>query len=118
MAHKIQSVSASLVLTDSPAPSFLTAILIAHLKLSALELRQILMTTENDRLEPSHIKQLLLYAPDEEELKNFKRHSDNPSKLSEPDKFAMQVGVRETLFHIHGPSQSALYFRENKLRKK
>ncbi|XP_069784311.1 delphilin isoform X2 [Narcine bancroftii] len=68
-----------------------TSILIAHLKLSALELRQILMTMENDRLEPSHIKQLLLYAPDEEELKNFKRHSDDPSKLSEPDQFALQM---------------------------
>ncbi|XP_072917163.1 delphilin isoform X1 [Hemitrygon akajei] len=68
-----------------------TSILIAHLKLSALELRQILMTMENDRLEPSHIKQLLLYAPDEEELKNFSQHSDDPSKLSEPDQFALEM---------------------------
>ncbi|XP_041062170.1 delphilin-like [Carcharodon carcharias] len=67
------------------------SILIAHLKLSALELRRILMTMENDRLEPSHIKQLLLYAPDEEELKNFRRHTTDPSKLSEPDQFALQM---------------------------
>ncbi|XP_048465892.1 delphilin-like [Rhincodon typus] len=67
------------------------SILIAHLKLSAPELRQILMTMENDRLEPSHIKQLLLYAPDEEELKNFKRHMADPSKLNEPDQFALEM---------------------------
>ncbi|GCB76766.1 hypothetical protein scyTo_0015547, partial [Scyliorhinus torazame] len=67
------------------------SILIAHLKLSALELRRILMTMENNRLEPSHIKQLLLYAPDEEELKNFRRHLADPSKLSDPDQFALQM---------------------------
>uniref|UniRef100_A0A8C4PAD0 Grid2 interacting protein n=1 Tax=Dromaius novaehollandiae TaxID=8790 RepID=A0A8C4PAD0_DRONO len=67
-----------------------TSILIAHLKLSHVELRQILMTMETDRLEPSHIKQLLLYAPDGEEVQQYQNYKDNPSKLSEPDQFVLQ----------------------------
>ncbi|XP_010225295.1 PREDICTED: delphilin-like, partial [Tinamus guttatus] len=66
-------------------------ILIAHLKLSHVELRQILMTMEPDRLEPSHIKQLLLYAPDGEEVQQYQNYKDNPSKLSEPDQFVLQM---------------------------
>ncbi|XP_063286574.1 delphilin [Pelobates fuscus] len=68
-----------------------TAILIAHLKLTHLELRHILTTMENERLEPPHIKQLLLYAPDEEERKRFQEYAGSPSKLSEPDQFALQM---------------------------
>ncbi|XP_023802025.1 delphilin-like [Cyanistes caeruleus] len=68
-----------------------TSILIAHLKLSHVELRQILMTMETDRLEPSHIKQLLLYAPDGEEVQRFQSYKENPGKLSEPDQFVLQV---------------------------
>ncbi|NXI04766.1 GRD2I protein, partial [Pachycephala philippinensis] len=68
-----------------------TSILIAHLKLSHIELRQILMTMETDRLEPSHIKQLLLYAPDGEEVQRFQSYKENPSKLSEPDQFVLQM---------------------------
>lgn len=56
-----------------------------------MELRQILMTMETDRLEPSHIKQLLLYAPDGEEVQRFQSYKENPSKLSEPDQFVLQV---------------------------
>lgn len=70
------------------------AILIAHLKLSHVELRQILMTMETDRLEPSHIKQLLLYAPDGEEVQRFQSYKENPGKLSEPDQFVLQVPGR------------------------
>ncbi|XP_069590651.1 delphilin isoform X5 [Ranitomeya imitator] len=68
-----------------------TAILIAHLKLSHQELRHILMTMENERLESSHIKQLLLYAPGEEERKHFQSYTGSPSKLSEPDQFALHM---------------------------
>ncbi|XP_072791895.1 delphilin [Taeniopygia guttata] len=68
-----------------------TSILIAHLKLSHVELRQILMTMETDRLEPSHIKQLLLYAPDGEEVQRFQSFRENPGKLSEPDQFVLQM---------------------------
>ncbi|KAJ6651714.1 hypothetical protein lerEdw1_020688 [Lerista edwardsae] len=66
-------------------------ILIAHLKLSHIELRQILLTMESDRLEASHIKQLLLYAPDAEEVQQFHRYQGDPSKLSEPDQFVLQM---------------------------
>uniref|UniRef100_A0A8C9MQ25 Grid2 interacting protein n=1 Tax=Serinus canaria TaxID=9135 RepID=A0A8C9MQ25_SERCA len=68
-----------------------TSILIAHLKLSHVELRQILMTMETDRLEPSHIKQLLLYAPDGEEVQRFQSYKESPGKLSEPDQFMLSV---------------------------
>ncbi|XP_065098581.1 delphilin isoform X2 [Paramisgurnus dabryanus] len=67
------------------------SILIAHLKLSPNELREILMTMSTERLEPSHIKQLLLYAPDDEEVKQFQHYDQDPSKLSEPDQFVLQM---------------------------
>ncbi|XP_063790792.1 delphilin isoform X2 [Pseudophryne corroboree] len=68
-----------------------TAILIAHLKLTHQELSHTLMTMENERLEPSHIKQLLLFAPSEEERKHFQAYAGSPSKLSEPDQFALKM---------------------------
>lgn len=55
------------------------------------ELRKVLMTMATDRLEPSHIKQLLLYAPDAEEVKKYEEYKENPSKLSETDQFVLQV---------------------------
>uniref|UniRef100_A0A3Q3W6F8 Uncharacterized protein n=1 Tax=Mola mola TaxID=94237 RepID=A0A3Q3W6F8_MOLML len=67
------------------------SILIAHLKLSPGELRQLLMTMATDRLEPAHIKQLLLYAPDAEEVKKYDEYRQDPSKLSEPDQFVLQM---------------------------
>ncbi|XP_047672927.1 delphilin isoform X1 [Tachysurus fulvidraco] len=67
------------------------SILIAHLKLSPAELRHILMTMSTERLEPSHIKQLLLYAPDDDEVKQFQQYNQDPAKLSEPDKFVLQM---------------------------
>lgn len=82
------------VLFWPPEPLFhLAAILIAHLKLSPGELRQVLMTMATERLESSHIKQLLLYAPDEEEVKQYELYREEPSKLSEPDQFVLQVGL-------------------------
>uniref|UniRef100_A0A8D3AVQ4 Glutamate receptor, ionotropic, delta 2 (Grid2) interacting protein, a n=1 Tax=Scophthalmus maximus TaxID=52904 RepID=A0A8D3AVQ4_SCOMX len=67
------------------------SILIAHLKLSPAELRQMLMTMVTDRLEPAHIKQLLLYAPDAEEVKKYEEYRQDPGKLSEPDQFVLQM---------------------------
>lgn len=67
------------------------AILIAHLKLSTGELRQILMNMTTDRLEPAHVKQLLLYAPNDDEVKQYEQFEQDPAKLSEPDQFIFQV---------------------------
>ncbi|XP_051928011.1 delphilin isoform X2 [Hippocampus zosterae] len=67
------------------------SILIAHLKLSPDELRQVLMDMTTDRLEPAHIKQLLLYAPDEDEVKKYEQFEQDPAKLSEPDQFIFQM---------------------------
>lgn len=49
------------------------------------------MNMATDRLEPAHIKQLLLYAPDAEEVKKYEEYRQDPSKLSEPDQFVLQV---------------------------
>uniref|UniRef100_A0A672P709 Grid2 interacting protein n=1 Tax=Sinocyclocheilus grahami TaxID=75366 RepID=A0A672P709_SINGR len=67
------------------------SILIAHLKLSPSELRQVLLTMSSERLESSHIKQLLLYAPDDDEVRQYEQYRDDPSKLSEPDQFVLQM---------------------------
>ncbi|XP_067343605.1 delphilin isoform X4 [Channa argus] len=67
------------------------SILIAHLKLSSDELRQVLMNMTTDRLEPAHIKQLLLYAPDDDEVKQYEQFDQDPAKLSEPDQFIFQM---------------------------
>lgn len=94
------------------------AILIAHLKLSPGELRQILMNMATDRLEPAHIKQLLLYAPDAEEVKKYEEYRQDPSKLSEPDQFVLQVqlwfllgsrGLCWAFTVVHGPLLSFIY---------
>lgn len=80
------------------------AILIAHLKLSPGELRQVLMSMSTDRLEPAHIKQLLLYAPDAEEVRKYEEYRQDPSKLSEPDQFVLQVQLH------NGPRDSKSSF--------
>lgn len=49
------------------------------------------MSMATDRLEPAHIMQLLLYAPDEEEMKKYEEYREDPGKLSEPDQFVLQV---------------------------
>lgn len=67
------------------------SILIAHLKLSPEELRDILLNMSTDRLEPAHIKQLLLYAPDEDEVSLYQQYDQEPSKLSPPDHFIFQM---------------------------
>eukprot|EP00066_Takifugu_rubripes_P014815 XP_011604081.1 PREDICTED: LOW QUALITY PROTEIN: delphilin-like [Takifugu rubripes] len=67
------------------------SILIAHLKLSTSELRQILMKMTTDRLEPAHVKQLLLYAPNDDEVKQYEQFEQDPAKLSEPDQFIFQM---------------------------
>ncbi|XP_023805264.2 delphilin isoform X3 [Oryzias latipes] len=67
------------------------SILIAHLKLSPAELREVLMNMSTDRLEPAHIKQMLLYAPNEDEVKQYEQFEEDPNKLSEPDQFIFQM---------------------------
>uniref|UniRef100_A0AAV2LFM6 Delphilin-like n=1 Tax=Knipowitschia caucasica TaxID=637954 RepID=A0AAV2LFM6_KNICA len=67
------------------------SILIAHLKLSPEELRDILMNMSTERLEPAHIKQLLLYAPDEDEVTLYQQYNQDLGKLSQPDHFIFQM---------------------------
>lgn len=49
------------------------------------------MNMATERLEPAHIKQLLLYAPDDDEVERYERFEQDPAKLSEPDRFIFQV---------------------------
>lgn len=49
------------------------------------------MTMATERLEPTHIKQLLLYAPDDQEVKQYQRFDQDSAKLSDPDQFVLQV---------------------------
>lgn len=54
------------------------------------------MNMAADRLEAAHIKQLLLYAPDAEEVNKYKEYREDPSKLSELDQFMLQVQFLHT----------------------
>uniref|UniRef100_A0A3B4B7F6 Uncharacterized protein n=1 Tax=Periophthalmus magnuspinnatus TaxID=409849 RepID=A0A3B4B7F6_9GOBI len=75
----------------SQKKAYNVSILIAHLKLSPGELRQVLLRMTSDRLETSHIKQLLLYAPDADEVHKYEEYRQEPGKLSEPDQFVLQM---------------------------
>ncbi|KAI4551836.1 hypothetical protein MJT46_018088 [Ovis ammon polii x Ovis aries] len=66
-------------------------ILLAHLKLSPAELRQVLMSMEPRRLEPAHLAQLLLFAPDADEEQRYQAYREAPGRLSEPDQFVLQM---------------------------
>ncbi|XP_039082090.1 delphilin isoform X2 [Hyaena hyaena] len=68
-----------------------TSILLAHLKLSPAELRQVLMSMEPRRLEPAHLAQLLLFAPDADEEQRYQAFREAPGRLSEPDQFILQM---------------------------
>uniref|UniRef100_A0A8C5LJM7 Delphilin n=1 Tax=Jaculus jaculus TaxID=51337 RepID=A0A8C5LJM7_JACJA len=68
-----------------------TSILLAHLKLSPGELRQALMSMEPRRLEPAHLAQLLLFAPDADEEQRYQAFREAPGRLSEPDQFVLQM---------------------------
>uniref|UniRef100_A0A8C0XEC6 Delphilin n=1 Tax=Castor canadensis TaxID=51338 RepID=A0A8C0XEC6_CASCN len=68
-----------------------TSILLAHLKLSPAELRQALMSMEPRRLEPAHLAQLLLFAPDADEEQRYQAFREAPGRLSEPDQFVLQM---------------------------
>ncbi|KAB1263430.1 Delphilin [Camelus dromedarius] len=74
-----------------------TSILLAHLKLSPAELRQVLMSMEPRRLEPAHLAQLLLFAPDADEEQRYQAFLEAPGRLSEPDQFVLQVLQPRTL---------------------
>ncbi|XP_044931069.1 delphilin isoform X3 [Mustela putorius furo] len=68
-----------------------TSILLAHLKLSPAELRQVLMSMEPRRLERAHLAQLLLFAPDADEEQRYQAFREAPGRLSEPDQFVLQM---------------------------
>lgn len=54
------------------------------------------MSMSTDRLEPAHIKQLLLYAPNNDEVRQYEQFEQDPAKLSEPDQFIFQVTAEES----------------------
>lgn len=50
-----------------------------------------LMSMEPRRLEPAHLAQLLLFAPDADEEQRYQAYREAPGRLSEPDQFVLQV---------------------------
>lgn len=50
-----------------------------------------LMSMEPRRLEPAHLAQLLLFAPDADEEQRYQAFREAPGRLSEPDQFVLQV---------------------------
>lgn len=50
-----------------------------------------LMSMEPRRLEPAHLAQLLLFAPDADEELRYQAFREAPGRLSEPDQFVLQV---------------------------
>lgn len=49
------------------------------------------MSMEPRRLEPAHLAQLLLFAPDADEELRYQAFREAPGRLSEPDQFVLQV---------------------------
>ena len=49
------------------------------------------MSMEPRRLEPAHLAQLLLFAPDADEEQRYQAYREAPGRLSEPDQFVLQV---------------------------
>lgn len=49
------------------------------------------MSMEPRRLEPAHLAQLLLFAPDADEEQRYQAFREAPGRLSEPDQFVLQV---------------------------
>lgn len=52
------------------------------------------MSMEPRRLEPAHLAQLLLFAPDADEEQRYQAFREAPGRLSEPDQFVLQVPAR------------------------
>lgn len=53
------------------------------------------MSMEPRRLEPAHLAQLLLFAPDADEEQRYQAFREAPGRLSEPDQFVLQVLGRD-----------------------
>lgn len=74
----------------------LTAILLAHLKLSHDEIYNCMMINAPDhvrrRLDASHYKQLLLYAPSEDESAKLRSFDGDISGLNDVDQLGHKVG--------------------------
>ena len=55
-----------------------TAILLGHLKIPFEEIKQALLAMDEKKFTESHLKQLLLYAPDKEEVRNTEKQPTKP----------------------------------------
>nr|XP_004225831.2 delphilin-like [Ciona intestinalis] len=72
-----------------------TSILLAHLKMTTTEISNCLLINASEatrkKLDVSHYQQLLLYAPDDEEVLNLKKFTGDLSKLNEADTLALKL---------------------------
>ncbi|XP_035695545.1 delphilin-like isoform X3 [Branchiostoma floridae] len=67
------------------------AIVLGHLKMSHAEIRQAVLQMDDSRVSPSHLKQLLVYAAEDEEIEKFEKYIGVLSALNESDRFAYEM---------------------------
>ncbi|KAJ7382145.1 Delphilin [Desmophyllum pertusum] len=75
----------------NPKKTYNIAILLGHLKMPFEEIKQALLSMDEKKFSESHLKQLLLYAPDSKELQKFKYFADDVSKLDKADRFCYEM---------------------------
>lgn len=74
-----------------PKKIYNLAILLGHLKMPFEEIKRALLAMDEKKFSESHLKQLLLYAPDSKELQKFKYFADDVSKLDKADRFCYEM---------------------------
>lgn len=65
--------------------------MLAHLRMTVSELRGMLLSANDNNLDSEQYKQLLMYAPDDDEAAKLLVFKGNVSKLNEADQFARKV---------------------------
>ncbi|XP_064612281.1 delphilin-like isoform X2 [Liolophura sinensis] len=83
----------------SPKKAYNISILLGHLKLSASEMRQALYSMDESILTPELIKQLLVYAPSQQEMSSYTALSPDVSQLTLPDQFAYEMSQIPQYLH-------------------
>ncbi|XP_078692751.1 delphilin-like isoform X1 [Branchiostoma floridae x Branchiostoma belcheri] len=67
------------------------AIVLGHLKMSHEEIRHAVLQMDDSRVSPSHLKQLLAYAAEDEEIEKFEKYNGVLSALNDSDRFAYEM---------------------------
>nr|XP_039255613.1 uncharacterized protein LOC120332437 [Styela clava]XP_039255614.1 uncharacterized protein LOC120332437 [Styela clava] len=81
--------SAVSILTHKKA--YNTSILLAHLRMTVSQLRGVLLSNNDQRMDTSQYKQMLMYAPDDDEATKLLVYHGDVTKLNEADQFARKM---------------------------